>query len=831
MPGNLGRLQLSRGVPLPYGCSQAKAPGRLNFSLLAPDAQSAWLEVELPQEMWVDAGSASVCLKLQPQKHKTGKIWHIEVCMPTSRTSGLRYAWLLDPQLSSTGQPVEDSPRILDPYARVLDSKSARDWNRRAGAEMVFTPSAIVPDFRAMTDFNWEGVESPGHRLEDLIIYEVHVRGFTRHPDSGVVDWDTNAGSFRSFIEKIPHLQNMGINCVELLPIFEFDETACPVLHPHSGNPLCNYWGYQTVAYFVPMRRFAARMELAAAVIEFKTLVRELHRHGIEVILDVVFNHTGEGVWGTSNWRSLGAVAKEHYYIMSKGYHTNYTGCGNTVNINSPVGCEWFAECLRYWALEMHVDGFRFDLASSLTRGTDGACSEEPLFIRRLASDPTLTHLKLIAEPWDCDWPYGYLVGRFPQHEHIRFAEWNGKFRDAVRGFIKGDKSLKGEMATRICGSADMYEKDGRGPCHSVNFVACHDGFTLRDLVSYNQKHNKDNNEESGDDNNMSWNCGREGQDGPVKDEEVMALREKQIRNMLVALFLSAGTPMLTAGDEYGRTQNGNNNTWCQDATNWFSWEACAKEEEALVRFTRLLISIRKNHNCIFARHGFWSEEDITWTHDDWDSDYNFLSFVLHARGEEPVRAVSAGESTALPPTEGSSPSSSAERNVVSGYAASEPGSANGSTGPSTTKYTTQLLVAFNSGHVPHNCHLPQGREWYRLIDTSLESPADICDSDQDGQIITGENYVLTPYSCIVLKSCDDPQELSTYADLDLAGTKEQVREHLQQVAKRSLAQELDQPDNDWNNYGASLGQVGIFAGKSIPPGQIEQISMNLWGA
>eukprot|EP00403_Amphidinium_massartii_P026873 CAMPEP_0178403256 /NCGR_PEP_ID=MMETSP0689_2-20121128/17273_1 /TAXON_ID=160604 /ORGANISM="Amphidinium massartii, Strain CS-259" /LENGTH=827 /DNA_ID=CAMNT_0020024201 /DNA_START=35 /DNA_END=2515 /DNA_ORIENTATION=- len=827
MPGTQGRVQICRGVPMPHGCSQGKSTGRLNFALLAPDTATAWLEVELPQEMWSDAGSASVCLKLSPQKHKTGHIWHVEVCLPTTRTAGLRYAWLLDPPLNAQGTPAEGAERILDPYARMLDTKHAKDWNRRNGPEMVYTPSAVVPDVRAMADFNWEGVESPGHRLEDLIIYEAHVRGFTRHPDSGVTDWDTNAGSFRGFIEKIPHLMKMGVNCLELMPLFEFDETACPVLHPETGKPLCNYWGYQTVSYFVPMRRFAARAELAAAVIEFKTLVRELHRHGIEVILDVVFNHTGEGVWGTSNWRSLGAVAREHYYIMSEGYHTNYTGCGNTVNVNSPTGAEWFAECLRYWALEMHVDGFRFDLASALTRGSDGACSEEPLFVRRLASDPCLTHLKLIAEPWDCDWPYGYLVGRFPQYQHIRFAEWNGKFRDSVRQFIKGDPNMKGEMATRICGSADMYDKDGRGPCYSINFVACHDGFTLRDLVSYNKKRNKDNNEESGDDHNLSWNCGTEADEGPNATKEALVLREKQIRNFMVALFLSAGTPMITAGDEYGRTQNGNNNTWCQDALNWFSWEACAAEEDALVRFTRLLIAIRKQHTCIFGRRAAWSEEDITWTHDDWESDYNFLSFVLKSRPET-VAASSGGESTAAP--EGSSPSSSGRPPVVTyqPYAVSEPGSSAGSA--SVVKYTTQLLIAYNAGHISHDCHLPPNREWYRLIDTSLESPADICASDEEGQLITGENYVLSPYSVIVLKSFEDPNEASFYVDAELEANQEALCEHLRQVAKRTLAQELDQPEGDWSGgQQATLGQVGVFAGKNIPPGQSEPISMNLW--
>jgi len=576
---------------------------------------------------------------------------------------------------------------------------------------------------------------------------------------------------------------------VELLPIFEFDETACPLVHPETKESLCNYWGYSTAAFFAPMQRFAANTEarVSAAALEFKTMVRELHRHGIEVVLDVVFNHTGEGAWGESNWHSLAKIAESHYYLLSNGYHTNYTGCGNTVNANDPICSEWICECLRYWAIEMGVDGFRFDLAASLARGIDGKVSNDPPFVGRLVHDPLLQHVKLIAEPWDCG-DGGYLVGEFPSCGPPRFAEWNGKFRDTVRRFIKGDRCMKGDFATRICGSADLYQKDGRGPCHSINFMTAHDGFTLRDLVSYNEKHNRLNGEESGEDNNLSWNCGEEG---PSDEPTVLFLRERQMRNMLVALFLSAGTPMLTMGDEYGRSLGGNNNTWNQDKLNWFSWEDCAKEEGGLLRFSRLLISMRRHHGSFFGRSSFFSEKDITWNHDNWEDSYNFISFVLHKR--TPVLDACVGSAGGTDET--STMRSMAASSEV-GSATSEAGSRGGTIASSSqgaSERHTALLVAFNAGHVPHGCRLPGGSSWYRLIDTNLESPEDICESDEDAQLITGDDYLMTPYSCIVLKSTTDPAESFTYGDWELeCGSEAKLGDELRAVVEHGLSRESD---------------------------------------
>lgn len=781
-------LRLGIGRPLPYGCSEG-AGGSVNFSINAPASEQAFILIE---------GCGS--LQLSASRHRTGSIWHCDVTLPFP-AAGARYAWLIDPPESPDPEADDAKLRlryIVDPCARVLDSPNAQAWNVRTAGK--YAPSAVIPDFHAMRTFNWEGVESPGIPMKDLVIYEAHVRSFTRHPDSSIEHWDSQAGSFLGFIQKIPHLLRLGINCVELLPIFEFDETACPRKHPQTDKHLCNYWGYSTVAYYVPMQRFASRgkkddqraAQAAAAAVEFRTMVRELHRHGIEVILDVVFNHTGEGSWGESNWHSLMAVADSHYYLMSNGYHTNYTGCGNTVNANDPACVEWILDCLRFWALEMRVDGFRFDLAAAMCRGADGQITPDPLFVRRLTNDPLMSHVKLIAEPWDCSWPDGYLVGQFPSGGAVRWAEWNGKFRDTVRRFIKGDQGMKGDFATRICGSSDLYEKSGRGPCHSINFITAHDGFTLRDLVSYHEKQNAENAEESGEDNNNSWNCGVEG---VTKNPEILLLRERQMRNFLVALFLSAGTPMMVSGDEYGRTQAGNNNTWCQDERNWFSWEDCLAEEAGLLRFMRLLISLRKQHSAVFASEDF--SRSIEWTHDSWEDPYNYVSFLLRVpRPEAAASDVTSMASSPMKPQ--SSAVSDAGRSVVSEAGQSRAVSdgrsvVTSASGAGGAYKKTALLVAFNSGHEAFPCSLPLGRDWYRLIDTHLEAPLDMCDSDEDAQLITGESYLMTPYSCIVLKSCEDPMEVYRYDNIELeCGSRvEQVAQELQRVAGRSLREEL----------------------------------------
>lgn len=788
-------LRVGRGHPLPFGCSEAPGGG-LNFSLLSPCSSSAWLSFVAPRGLKTEARLLELC----PSQNRTGGVWHVKV-MTNFPTKGLRYVWFIDPPLGPDGRPSPKALPVLDNCARALDTGYAASWNLRTGGK--FSPLAVVPDFRAQWAFNWDGVKAPEHELQDLIIYEAHVRSFTKHPDSGVVP--ELAGTFLGLVQKIPHLKRLGINAIELLPIFEFDETACPRKHPSTGEDLCNYWGYSTTAFYCPMQRLAAGTsdEVGAAIIQFKTMVRELHRHGIEVILDVVFNHTGEGAWGDSNWHSLSQIAESQYYLLSNGFHTNYTGCGNTVNANHPTCTEWLMDCLRYWALEMKVDGFRFDLASSLTRGQDGQCMPDPPFIRRLASDPTMKHVKMIAEPWDCAWPDGYLVGKFPSCGEPRFAEWNGKFRDTVRQFIKGDEGLKGSFATRICGSSDLYQEDGRGPCHSINFITAHDGFTLRDLVSYNKKHNHANAEESGEDNNISWNCGQPSDDGPTRKAEVEALRQRQMRNFMVALMLSAGTPMVTAGDEYGRTQQGNNNTWCQDELNWFSWSECAREEEGFLRFCRLLISLRKHLGDLLCRKSFFSDEVITWNHSDWEDPYNYLSFILHSREEAPATGDCSPSDYVPSAGDPYSPVGDDTRSESLSELPSE-----------SAERGSKLLVAFNAGYQAWTCELPQGYKWHRLIDTSLTSPQDFAPSDEDAQLIGGGGYLMTPYSCIVLRHYKDPADAQIYDDdIDIV-QDDKLADELLRVVTSKMQDLLLGPDD----YTATADDDVILAPGDLSP-------------
>jgi glycogen operon protein len=421
--------------------------------------------------------------------------------------------------------------------------------------------------------------------MEDLVIYEMHVRGFTQSPTSGV----RHAGTFTGVREKIPYLRELGVNCVELMPIFEFDEVEIDRTNPLTGARLCNYWGYNTVAFYAPKAGYAATGSLGMQADEFKTLVRELHASGIEVILDVVFNHTAEGNENGPTISFRGLDNRTYYMLTPEGEYYNFSGCGNTLNCNHPVVRDFVLSCLRFWVAEYHIDGFRFDLASILGRDATGAPLPNPPLLESLALDPVLAKTKLIAEAWDAGGLYQ--VGHFPAYG--RWAEWNGKYRDCVRKFLKGDLGQVSEMAQRLSGSPDLYYH--RGPTASVNFITCHDGFTLADLVSYNDKHNEANGEENrdGGNDNHSWNCGAEG---PSDDPAVLALRRRQMKNALAMLLLSQGPSMVLMGDELGRTQRGNNNAYCHDSElNWLDW--ILKETHAeLFDFCRRLIAFRHQH-------------------------------------------------------------------------------------------------------------------------------------------------------------------------------------------------------------------------------------------
>ena len=438
-------------------------------------------------------------------------------------------------------------------------------------------------------DYDWQGDTPFSIPLEDLIIYEMHVRSFTAHSSAGV----HHPATFAGITEKIPYLKKLGINCVELMPVFEFDEFENT--REVNGTRLCQYWGYSTVGFFDPKAGYAAAAPFGLEADELKHMIRTLHQNGIEVILDVVFNHTAEGNEQGPTISFRGIDNRTYYLLTPDGWYYNFSGCGNTMNCNNAVVRSMIRDCLRYWVASYHIDGFRFDLASILTRDDHGVPMIAPPLLESLARDPVLGKTKLIAEAWDAGGLYQ--VGSFPSWK--RWSEWNGRYRDCVRRFIKGDARTAPELLQRISGSPDLYGCEG--PFASVNFITCHDGFTLYDLVSYNEKHNEANGEGNRDgcNENDSWNCGYEG---PTDRQDILDLRLRQMKNMLTLLLTSRGVPMLLAGDEFANTQFGNNNAYCQDnEISWLDWNLLSKNRE-LFSFVQKLISFRKAHPVLRTR-------------------------------------------------------------------------------------------------------------------------------------------------------------------------------------------------------------------------------------
>lgn len=474
---------------------------------------------------------------------------------------------------------------LLDPYARVVTRQGRWGERRSRGYR-----ARVVKDI-----FDWGDMPQSSRELSDLVIYELHVRGYTQHPSSGV----KNPGTFAGLKEKIPYLKELGINAVELMPIFAFDETMNS--REMDGQHLLDYWGYNSIGFFAPNTNYTSVREYNREGTELKELIRELHDNGIEVILDVVFNHTAEGNEHGPTFCFKGFDNKVYYMLTPDGNYYNFSGCGNTLNCNHPIVHQLILECLRYWTVSYRVDGFRFDLASILGRNEDGSPISNPPLLRSLAYDPILSKVKLIAEAWDAGGLYQ--VGRFPASK--RWAEWNGRYRDALRSFLKGENHMVKEAAWSIGGSGDLYgdyrnsnEKDYAGYNSCVNFFTCHDGFSLYDLYSYNNKHNESNgwNNTDGSDNNRSWNCGAEGE---TDDPEVLALRFRMIRNACAVLMCSRGTPMFLAGDEFGNTQYGNNNSYCHDnEISWLNWELLKKNRE-LFEFFQFMIAFRHKHPVI----------------------------------------------------------------------------------------------------------------------------------------------------------------------------------------------------------------------------------------
>jgi isoamylase len=546
--------------------------GGVNFSLYSPDASG----IDLLFFDREDEARPARVTSLDPFINRTFHYWHIFVPgLQAGQLYGYRVHGPFDP---SNGMRFDSSKVLLDPYGRgvAVPKDYARKAAREKGDSGATAMKSVIVDPRL---YDWEGDKPLERPSSQTIVYEMHVKGFTRHPSSGVSEG--TRGTFRGLVEKIPYLQDLGISAVELLPVFQFDAQDCPA-------DRVNYWGYAPVSFFAPHQAYSSRQDPLGPTEEFRDMVKALHRAGIEVILDVVFNHTAEGDHHGPTLCFRG-IDNNAYYVLEqdRSRYANYSGTGNTLNANHPIIRRMIVDCLRYWVEEMHVDGFRFDLASILARDSSGHVMSNPPVLWDIESDPALAGTKMIAEAWDAAGLYQ--VGRFIGD---RWKEWNGHFRDDVRSFLRGEDGSLQRFADRMVGSHEIYRHKEREAEQSVNFVTCHDGFTLNDLVSYNQKHNEANGEDNrdGGNDNRSWNCGVEG---ATNDPEIERLRNRQVKNFLTVTLISLGLPMFLMGDEARRTQHGNNNAYCQDnEANWFDW-GLLTEHADVHRFVKLLVARR----------------------------------------------------------------------------------------------------------------------------------------------------------------------------------------------------------------------------------------------
>jgi len=686
-------FKLRRGHPIPFGATLV--PNGVNFSIFSSSSTSCTLvlfEKRAPDPM--------VEIPF-PSEFRIGNVY----CMMVFDldVENIEYGYRMDgPWDPVAGHRFDKSKVLCDPYAKAVGGREVwlqtPDWNN----------SYQYRARLAFEDFDWEEDRPLEIPIEDLVFYEMHVRSFTRHPSSGV----KHPGTFAAVREKIPYLKELGINCLELMPIFEFDEWENNRRHPESGEVLVNYWGYSTLGFFAPKAGYAATGKLGMQVDELKALIKDLHRHGIEVILDVVFNHTAEGDHRGPTISFRGIDNKTYYMLTPDGYYFNFSGCGNTLNCNHPVVRSVVLDCLRYWASEYHVDGFRFDLASILGRDPVGYPLPNPPLLETLAHDPILGKCKLIAEAWDAGGLYQ--VGSFPAYG--RWAEWNGKYRDSVRKFLRSDPGQIGELSQRIQGSPDLYFR--RGPTASINFVTCHDGFSLSDLFSYNYKHNEANGENNNDgaNDNYSWNSGWEGE---TDKPEIMSLRRRQIKNALTILLLSQGVPMVLMGDEVGRTQNGNNNAYCHDGEmNWLDWTLLERNAD-LLRYARLLIHFRHAHPVLRNRHHFQHRDYVSSGYPDisfhgtqsWNCDWSFYSrvFAFLLCGKHAKQGSMADDFV---------------------YAAMN-------------MYWETL-----SFHPPS---LPEGMRWHVSANTGMSPPEDIYEIGQEPALRDQANFLLGPRAIMVL--------------------------------------------------------------------------------
>jgi isoamylase len=612
--------EVIQGTSAPLGASVQLAG--VNFSVFSKDA--AAIELLLFED--ANAAEPSRVIALDRAGHRTYHYWHVFV---PGLTPGQAYGYRAHgPLAPERGLRFDGAKLLLDPYGRAVAVPDgySRAAAQRPGDNAALAMKSVVAD---VSRYDWEGDAPLKRPFAETVIYELHVRGFTQHSSSGVAPF--RRGTYAGLIEKIPYLVDLGVTAVELLPIFQFDPQDAP-----DGR--VNYWGYQPVSFFAPHHAYSSRKTPLGVIDECRDMIKALHRAGIEVILDVVFNHTAEGGehGPTLSFRGL---ANDFYYMLQpdKSHYADYSGCGNTLNANHPVVRRLIQDSLRYWVAEMHVDGFRFDLASILSRDEAGHPIPDPPLLWDIESDPLLSGTKLIAEAWDAGGLYQ--VGSFVGDA---WQEWNGRFRDDVRRFVRGDRGSVSAVATRLLGSPDLYSHEEREAEQSINFVTCHDGFTLNDLVSYNQKHNEANGEQNrdGTNDNVSWNCGDEG---PTGDASVEALRNRQIKNFLALEMLAAGTPMLLMGDEVRRTQRGNNNAYCQDnEVSWFDWTLVERHADVL-RFVQVLTAFRQRRDIVTDGAGLSLNQllrraEIDWhgiglNRPDWGEHSHSLAFTATSLG------------------------------------------------------------------------------------------------------------------------------------------------------------------------------------------------------
>ncbi len=664
----------------------------VNFGIFSRNAERMTLEI------YKEANDCKplYIYELDDKKNKTGDTWHIYI---EGLTAGYYYGWRASgPFDLELGHRFDNRRLLLDPYAKSITPKEDCHGSARKG---------LIVD---SSHFHWDGVLRPRREFKDTIIYEMHVRLFTMNPNSGV----ENKGTYRGVIEKIDYLKDLGVTAVELLPVFEFDENDIVGMNPFTGEKLKNVWGYNPIGFYAPTSNFISGDKTVGAivgqqVIQFRELVRALHEADIEVILDVVFNHTGEGN-EAGPVISFKGLDNTIYYMLEdmKMYYSNYSGTGNTLNCSHAVVKELVLDCLRYWYGQMNVDGFRFDLAAILGRDSQGRWIGDMSLLKDIADDSVLSGAKLIAEGWDA--AGGYFLGEFP----CGWAEWNGKFRDTVRRFVKGDKGQVSDLATRIVGSPDLFKKLDRKPFHSINFITAHDGFTMMDLVSYNEKHNHANGEHNrdGETHNNSWNHGIEGK---TMDKSIIELRKRQIKNFMVILMLSQGVPMILMGDEMGKTQEGNNNAYCQDnELNWLDWSKL-EENHDIYNFTKNMIKFRKIHPALKRSHFFTDQDidgngftDISWhgvkvNKPDWSKNSKTLAFLIDGG------------------------------DVIEG-----------------AEKDNDIYVILNSYHKDLEFQLPriEGKKWYRIADTGRKD-----DFLEKPKVVDSETYPVKNRSSVIFIS------------------------------------------------------------------------------